>query len=132
MTPAAMRSIWLGLMAFAVILTGCSRPSPRLDGQAYRTVPWSAELVDRIASTPVQADGRIKPLSVLAAFTLYDVHGRRDLKYSVPGPDGVQQKVKLEPVWRGPREPKPRTTRVQNLTFKSRSMPATYNIHALK
>lgn len=110
MTPAAMRSIWLGLLAVAVTFAGCSRPSPRLDGEAYRTVPWSAELVDRIASTPVQADGRIKPLSVLAAFTLYDVHGRRDLKYSIPGPDGVQQKVKLEPtewlldVWCYPRQ----------------------------
>lgn len=110
MTPPAMRSLWFGLLAVAVTLTGCSRPSPRLDGEAYRTAPWSAELVDRIASTPVQADGRIKPLSVLAAFTLYDVHGRRDLKYSIPGPDGVQQKVKLEPtewlldVWCYPRQ----------------------------
>lgn len=110
MTNSQMRSLWLVFLAFGATFAACSRPSPRLDGEASRTLPWTEDVVARVASAPVQVEGRVKPLSVLAAFTLYDVHGRRDLKYSVPGPDGTQQKVTLEPtewlldVWCYPRQ----------------------------
>ena len=110
MTTTKTRALWFALLAWGATFAACSRPAPRLDGEATRTLPWSDELVEQVASTPVQAEGRVKPLSVLAAFTLYDVHGRRDLKYSVPGPDGTQQKVTLEPtewlldVWCYPRQ----------------------------
>ncbi|MEC8652251.1 MAG: cytochrome c biogenesis protein CcsA [Planctomycetota bacterium] len=110
MTTMKTRALWFALLAWVATFTACSRPAPRLDGEATRTLPWSDELVEQVASTPVQAEGRVKPLSVLAAFTLYDVHGRRDLKYSIPGPDGSQQKVTLEPtewlldVWCYPRQ----------------------------
>jgi len=99
-----------GFLAALTLLVACSRPAPRLEGEVERSQPWSEEVVAQVASAPVQAEGRVKPLSVLAAFTLYDVHGRRDLKYSVPGPDGAPTKVTLEPtewlldVWCFPRQ----------------------------
>ncbi len=83
--------------AFVALSSACSRAVPRVEGALERTTPWSEEIVEQVASTPVQANGRVKPLSVLAAFTLYDVHGRRDLKYSFTAADGAQQKVTLEP-----------------------------------
>ena len=98
MTTTKTRALWFALLAWVAPFTACSRPAPRLDGEATRTLPWSDELVEQVASTPVQAEGRVKPLSVLAAVTLYDVHGRRDLKYSVPGPDGRQHEREQEPV----------------------------------
>ena len=94
--PTRLLSLLMLLLAFG-LAAGCSRPAPRLDGEALRVTPWRREVVDAVAAIPVQSEGRIKPLSVLAAFALYDLHGRRDLKYSVPGPDGVQQKVTLDP-----------------------------------
>lgn len=92
-----LRTFRSSCLAALTLLVACSRPAPRLDGEVERSQPWSEEVVAQVASAPVQAEGRVKPLSVLAAFTLYDVHGRRDLKYSVPGPDGAPQKVTLEP-----------------------------------
>src|SRR5262245_14432504 len=53
----------------------------RLESQR-RTQPWGRDLVAAMATLPVQHDGREKPLLTLAAFTLYSVHGRRDLKRS--------------------------------------------------
>lgn len=97
MISRATRSLSFGLLALFTILTACSRPAPRIDGEVERTIPWSKEVVEQVASAPVQAEGRIKPLSVLAAFTLYDVHGRRDLKYAYTDDNGAQQKVTLEP-----------------------------------
>ncbi|MCK5941934.1 MAG: hypothetical protein KAI24_08210, partial [Planctomycetes bacterium] len=99
-----------GLLVALLVVAACSRPAPRLEGEAERTQPWSDQVVEQIASAPVQSNGRVKPLSVLAAFTLYDVHGRRDLKYSTTGADGAMQKVTLEPtewlldVWCYPRQ----------------------------
>jgi len=97
MIKAHMRPVLLGLLALCAALASCSRPAPRLDGEVLRAEPWSKELVQQVASAPVQAEGRIKPLSVYAAFNLYAIHGRRDLKYSIPAPDGTQQKITLEP-----------------------------------
>ena len=85
------------LLLLASLFGGCSRPVPALAGDAERTEPWNAEVVERLAAVPVQDNGRVKPLSVLAAFLLYDVHGRRDLKYSLPGEDGRPRKVTLSP-----------------------------------
>lgn len=94
-----MKGLRLLLLALSAIwLTACSRPAPRLDGDAERTQAWSQEVVDQMASVPVQDNGRTKPLSVLAAFKLYYIHGRRDLKYSIPDVKGVQRKITLEPI----------------------------------
>jgi len=110
MNMPKLRTLTRGCFAALVALAACSRPAPPLQGEVERVEPWSEEVVAQVASAPVQAEGRIKPLSVLAEFTLYDVHGRRDVKYSVPGPDGAPQKVTLEPtewlldVWCYPRQ----------------------------
>jgi ABC-type transport system involved in cytochrome c biogenesis permease subunit len=80
-----------------VLLAACNRPAPRLPSQPQRTESWPAEVVDAMASLPVQHEGRVKPFSTLAAFALYDVHGRRDLQYTVPAADGGLRKVTLEP-----------------------------------
>ncbi|MEO6596973.1 MAG: cytochrome c biogenesis protein CcsA [Planctomycetota bacterium] len=100
------------LMALVVALlaSACSRTVPRLPNAPERTVPWNPELVEAMASLPVQRDGRVMCFATLAAFTLYHVHGRRDLQHMTPGPDGVDQKVTLEPtewlldVWFYPRQ----------------------------
>jgi ABC-type transport system involved in cytochrome c biogenesis permease subunit len=106
-----MKGIRLPLLALlALVLAACSRPVPRLEGDVERTEPWNKETVAQLASIPVQDNGREKPLSVLAAFRLYDVHGRRDLKYSVLAADGTEKKFTLEPtewlldVWCYPRQ----------------------------
>ena len=87
----------LGLLLLGAFSAGCSRPAPRLQGEPLRTEPWSREVVEAMASLPLQADGRVKPLATLAAFTLYHVHGRRDLQYTAPSRDGGVEKVTLEP-----------------------------------
>ena len=93
-----MKGIRLPLLALlAFVLAACSRPAPRLEGDIERTEPWNKEVVAQLAAVPVQDNGRTKPLSVLAAFRLYDVHGRRDLKYSVLAADGTETKYTLEP-----------------------------------
>jgi len=110
MITRTTRSLSFGLLALFTLFAACSRPVPRLEGEVERATPWSKEVVEQVASAPVQAEGRTKPLSVLAAFTLYDVHGRRDLKYSYTAADGSRQKAKLEPtewlldVWCYPRQ----------------------------
>ncbi len=86
------------LVLFAVLLlAGCSRSAPQLDIKPERTTPWSEETVTAMATLPLQHDGRVKPFATLAAFTLYHVHGRRDLKYQYLGDDGKVVKVTLEP-----------------------------------
>ncbi|MCB9877081.1 MAG: cytochrome c biogenesis protein CcsA [Planctomycetes bacterium] len=94
-TNQRLRLLVLALLALAV--AACSRPSPRLSEVPARQAPWSKECVDELARTPVQQNGRVKPLSVWAAFTLYSVHGRRDLKYEY-GAESSPQKVTLEPI----------------------------------
>ena len=91
-----LRLPWLLLLL--CVMAACGRADPRLEGEVIRTEPWSAEVVERMASVMVQDNGRGKPLSVLAAFRLYDIHGRRDLKYSVVDASGAEQSYKLEPI----------------------------------
>jgi len=91
---------WTRLLALsltALLFGACSRPAPRLPVEPQRTVAWSDEVVAELAEVPVQDNGRVKPLSVFAAFTLYNIHGRRDLKYTTTGADGLPQKVTLTP-----------------------------------
>src|SRR5690606_38598863 len=73
------------------------RPAPQLPVAPERTTPWSAAVVEALATLPMQHDGRVKPFATFAAFTLYHVHGRRDLKYQYLGDDGKVTKVTLEP-----------------------------------
>lgn len=85
---------WSSVALFAA---ACSRPAPRLPSAPERTEAWSRDCVETMASTPLQDNGRIKPLATLAAFTLYYVHGRRDLQFTTAGPDGKDHKITLEP-----------------------------------
>jgi ABC-type transport system involved in cytochrome c biogenesis permease subunit len=50
------------------------------DAAPERTAPWPASLVDRVARLPVQDQGRVKPLSTFADFTLLRLHGRRSIE----------------------------------------------------
>ncbi len=81
---------------FALLAAGCSRPAPRLPQPPVRTEPWDPAVVEAIASLPVQNGGRVMPLGTFAAFTLYFVHGRRDVQYMV-GSGTDTKKVTLEP-----------------------------------
>lgn len=85
------------LLVLTFVMAACSRPAPRLEGEVKRTEPWRKETVELMASVAVQDNGRQKPLSVLAAFKLYDIHGRRDVKYSVKDESGTETKYTLEP-----------------------------------
>ncbi len=87
----ALRALFLLAALFA---GACSRSAPHLAEDPQRTEPWSPEFVEAMASLPLQHDGRVKPFATLAAFTLYHVHGRRDLKYQY---GGAGTKVTLEP-----------------------------------
>ncbi|MCA8952675.1 MAG: cytochrome c biogenesis protein CcsA [Planctomycetes bacterium] len=103
----AIQPLLLVLFAFGAALAGgCSRPSPAYDGTMQRTAPWDPDLVETMASLPVQENGRVKPLGSFAAFLLYAVHGRRDLKFTVGQGEGGRgeggqgegaQRVTLEP-----------------------------------
>ncbi|MBX3462516.1 MAG: cytochrome c biogenesis protein CcsA [Planctomycetes bacterium] len=83
-------SLWLALLA------GCSRPAPRLQGELVRTEPWSVDFVASFGALPLQNEGRVMPFSSLAAFTLYAIHGRRDVQFVASGPGG-DRTTKLNP-----------------------------------
>lgn len=87
----------LALLCALLVGAGCSRPVPELPVTPDRLEAWPEDVVREMASLPMQDNGRIKPLSVYAAFTLYFVHGRRDVKFSALGTNGEQQKVTLDP-----------------------------------
>ncbi len=84
---------WL-LVALGTV--ACSRPSPRVTAELERTTAWSPDFVERFGSLPLQHEGRVMPFSTLAAFTLYAVHGRRDVQF-VTSEQGRDQKHKLNP-----------------------------------
>ena len=84
----------MGVLLLA--LGGCSRPAPSLPKAPQRTEAWDPALVARVAKTPLQEGGRVMPLSSLAASTLYGVHGRRDLQYTI-AEAGQEKKITLEP-----------------------------------
>ncbi len=84
-------------LSLLALLGACSRPAPRLPAPPERTESWSREFVEAFASLPLQDNGRVKPAVTFAAFALYQIHGRRDLQYTVPGADGRDQKVTLDP-----------------------------------
>ncbi|MFK7742864.1 MAG: cytochrome c biogenesis protein [Planctomycetota bacterium] len=111
-SPARPR--WQSILAVAAalclsLLASCGRAAPELGIEPDRIEPWSEEVVDELARVPIQDNGRIKPLSVLAAVTLYKVHGRRDLKFQITK-GGDVEKTTLNPtewlldVWCYPRQ----------------------------
>lgn len=91
--PKLLSWSWLWLLLGAI---ACSRPAPRVPGELLRAEPWSPEFVARFGSTPVQNEGRVMPVSTLAAFTLYAVHGRRDVQFVVSD-RGVDRTHRLSP-----------------------------------
>jgi len=91
----SLRSIALLFVALAV--AACSRQVPMLPQPPQRSEAWDPAVVEAMASLPLQEGGRVKPFATLAAYTLYFVHGRRDLKFGWTGADGTVAKVTLEP-----------------------------------
>ncbi len=80
----------------ALLAVACSRPSPLVGQPLQRTEPWSPAFVEHFGSLPLQHEGRVMPISTLASFTLYAVHGRRDVQF-VTNDRGVETKHKLSP-----------------------------------
>ncbi|GAB4154176.1 MAG: hypothetical protein Fur0037_22840 [Planctomycetota bacterium] len=86
------RILFLSAVALA---SACSREVPVVDPAArQREKPWSKEVVEAARAIPVQHEGRVKPLDTLASFTLYALHGRRDMKFCW---GEQQEKVELTP-----------------------------------
>lgn len=99
-TPGdAMKQLRMPLLVLlALVLAACSRPVPKFEHEVLRTEPWSQNVIDEMESVAVQDNGREKPLAVLAAFRLYKIHGRRDLKYSITDASGKEKKITLSPI----------------------------------
>ncbi|MDB9741855.1 cytochrome c biogenesis protein CcsA [Akkermansiaceae bacterium] len=47
--------------------------------------PWDPELVELVASLPVQEGGRVKPFSTWAMYRLYSIHSGKNVKIKVDG-----------------------------------------------
>lgn len=92
---------WLCLL-LATLAAACSRPTPSVDAATKeRPAPWSAAALAVAGEIPLQHEGREKPFATLAAFTLYAVHGRRDLQFTYGSREanyGGGDKVTLSPV----------------------------------
>ena len=96
------------LLCLCVMLlaSACSREAPRFSGALLRQQPWGPQFVEEFGALPLQNEGRVQPFSTLAAFTLYAVHGRRDVQFRTD--EGAT--VKLSPtewlldVWCFPRQ----------------------------
>ncbi|MBL8733280.1 MAG: cytochrome c biogenesis protein CcsA [Planctomycetes bacterium] len=81
-----MRLSWIPFLL--LLSTACSRPVPTVNADArQRPVAWSPAAIEAARSIPLQHEGRVKPFDTLAAFTLYLVHGRRDMQFTFGGPD---------------------------------------------
>lgn len=89
-TTKLLAWLWLFLL---VVAAGCSRAAPKMSGELLRKGGWDPAFVAEFGSTMVMNDGRVQPLSTLAAYTLYAVHGRRDVQFE--SNDG--QTTKLSP-----------------------------------
>ncbi|MBM4061508.1 MAG: hypothetical protein FJ265_10505 [Planctomycetes bacterium] len=83
------------LLPLLALLAACGRDVPRVDpATKQRPAPWSPATVEIARSIPLQHEGRVKPLDTLASFTLYSVHGRRDMQFTY---GSQQDKVVLTP-----------------------------------
>jgi ABC-type transport system involved in cytochrome c biogenesis permease subunit len=92
--------ILLLLTALFALLVGCTDRVPRLTGELTRTEPYPSALLGAVAALPVQHQGRVMPLSTFAAFTLYEVHGRRDVQFVAADGRGGDRRAKLsQPEW---------------------------------
>ncbi|MBL8738084.1 MAG: hypothetical protein JNL12_16745, partial [Planctomycetes bacterium] len=94
--PTSKFPSWIGLVAMLALLllgSACNRAAPKLTGELQRQTAWDPDFVDEFGSTMVMNDGRVQPISTLAAFTLYAVHGRRDVQFETDD----RRTVKLSP-----------------------------------
>ncbi|MFO1078067.1 MAG: cytochrome c biogenesis protein CcsA [Planctomycetota bacterium] len=83
------------LSVLFVVAAACGRQVPTVDqASKQRPEPWPEATVELARSIPVQHEGRVKPLDTLASFTLYGVHGRRDLQFTY---GSQEEKVVLTP-----------------------------------
>ena len=91
MIQSYLKSILVVLLL--ALLPACGRKSAP---HTLREHTWDSATVEALAVLPVQEGGRIKPLSMFASYSLYLVHGRRDMKLDTTG-DGKQD-LTLSPV----------------------------------
>jgi len=75
----------MGLLVAALLVTGiasCSDSHAGPSGGEARTQPteWTAETLKIVAAIPMQEQGRVKPLSTYAAFTLLRIHHKRSFR----------------------------------------------------
>jgi ABC-type transport system involved in cytochrome c biogenesis permease subunit len=70
--------LWICLL---LVLAGCSRAAPKFEGELLRREAWDPAFVAEFGRTMVMNEGRVQPLSTLASYTLYAVHGRRDVQF---------------------------------------------------
>ena len=83
-----LRPLSMLILALLALLGACSRPAPRLQTTQALHEPWSADFVREFGALPLQQEGRVMPFSTLASFSLYAVHGRRDVQFLASGPEG--------------------------------------------
>jgi len=70
--------MWLCLL---LVAAGCGRAAPKVAGAMLRSGGWDPAFVAEFGSTMLMNEGRVQPLSTMASFTLYAVHGRRDVQF---------------------------------------------------
>lgn len=84
-------------LLLSLVTVGCSEPEPI---QPVREAPWSPEVVELFGELPLQAGGRVKPLSTFAGFQLLKMNGRRKVVVHL-GPEDAPAdellKAKLSP-----------------------------------
>jgi ABC-type transport system involved in cytochrome c biogenesis permease subunit len=90
-----MKSSWFSLFLVSLLAACGGRAVPHVDAETkQRPAPWSASTVEIARAIPVQHEGRVKPFDTLASFSLYSVHGRRDMQFTY---GSQEDKVALSP-----------------------------------
>ena len=107
-----MSKSMLKLLAFAAALAQPTAARAQQDAPAaqeegsqeraapvVRTIAWPASVLDAVAKTPIQAEGRIKPLSTYADFKLLGMSGRRSLHWETKNGGDVEKRSRTSVEW---------------------------------
>lgn len=98
-----MRPSWF-LFLLVALSAACSRPVPTVSADTkQRPSSWTEATIEAARAIPLQHEGRVKPFDTLAAFTLYTVHGRRDMQFTYGSTeanwDGKEKNVLTPTEW---------------------------------
>lgn len=89
-------------LRIAPLLLGSLLAAGAASAQQQKATPRGGDFdeatVQALAELPVQHGGRVQPLGTLAAYTLFSVHGRRDMKLDTDG-DGSTDTVLSPTEW---------------------------------